>query len=399
VSGLSSTEARIHRALRLCTVPFPHLCGLVAAARVTLDTRLPTMGVFASGRLIANPSFVAKLKEPELMFVLAHEMLHLALRTHDRARGADRLQFNYAHDYIINDMLRAELGVATIPANGMDMPGARTRSAEEILLEMRRNGQASSRTRVWGQGDGSADPGDGGDVLADDLERAMFPDDAAGDAKRAAERMRALAAKSLALAEAIGALRGMRGLSPGSSQQAVTALRGLCRTPWQLALQRWMASVAPGERTFSRPSRRTNPRADVVLPGRRRHGWLLNIVLDTSASMTDEIPKALGAIADYCDAVGVDQVRLVQCDAAVTADELLTPDELAVREISGYGGSDMSPALAHLAEDARTLAVIVVTDGDVGFPADSPPFDVLWVLPPAGHATFAPPYGRVVTMQ
>jgi predicted metal-dependent peptidase len=83
----------------------------------------------------------------------------------------------------------------------------------------------------------------------------------------------------------------------------------------------------------------------------------------------------------------------------VTADELLTPEALAVHEISGYGGSDVSPALAHLAEDARTLAAIVVTDGDVGFPPGPLPFEVLWVLPPAGHATFAPPYGRVVTMQ
>jgi hypothetical protein len=42
---------RVQRVLRLVTVPFPHLAGLVAAARVSIDSRLPTMGVFASGRL------------------------------------------------------------------------------------------------------------------------------------------------------------------------------------------------------------------------------------------------------------------------------------------------------------------------------------------------------------
>ncbi len=47
--------ARIERGLRMVTVPFPHLAGLVAAARVTLDDRVPTMGVFASGRMVANP--------------------------------------------------------------------------------------------------------------------------------------------------------------------------------------------------------------------------------------------------------------------------------------------------------------------------------------------------------
>ena len=117
----------------------PYLSGLAAAVRVTLDARVPTMGVFASGRLVVNPEFAEKLKENELIFVLAHELLHLALRTHDRARGSHHLEFNYAHDYIINDILRRELGMEHVPAGGLDMPGASKRSAEEIVLEMRRN--------------------------------------------------------------------------------------------------------------------------------------------------------------------------------------------------------------------------------------------------------------------
>jgi hypothetical protein len=72
---------------------------------------------------------------------------------------------------------------------------------------------------------------------------------------------------SLALARAVGALRGLRGDAPGAVNQVVTALRGIYRTPWEVALQRWMESVAPGERTFARPSRRGADRADVVLPG------------------------------------------------------------------------------------------------------------------------------------
>ena len=402
------TLSRVERALRMVTVPFPHLSGLVAAATVSLDERLPTMGVFASGRLAVNPSFVARLSDGDLTFVLAHEMLHLALRTHDRARGASRLEFNYAHDYIINDMLRAELGVSTIPANGLDMPGAREKSAEAIVLEMRRReGRTPSRSRVWeGEAttaqrrfaDGAAGEGsdDDGDVLPDEVERAWYPQDAARQ-RNAVERTRALAARSLSLAQAMGALRGARGSGAGSTRQEVGALRGLYRTPWRLVLQRWIESVAPAERTFARPSRRIAPDAEIVLPGRRRCGWLLNVVLDTSASMTAELPKALGAIADLCEAAGVDQVRLVQCDASVTSDEWLPVDALASREIAGFGGSDLSPALLHLAADPQTRAAIVVTDGDVAYPPDPLPYDVLWVVTDvAAAATFRPPYGRVV---
>jgi predicted metal-dependent peptidase len=408
-----SALARIQKGLRMLTVPLPHLAGLAAAVRVNIDDRVPTMGVFASGRLVANPEFTARLNDNDLVFVLAHELLHLALRTHERAKGSGQLEFNYAHDYIINDMLRAALGVATIPAGGLDMPGAREKSAEQIVVEMRKNGDAvSARTRVWdGEvtvvgrmfGPGAAGSGtgpggnDSGDVLGEAREREMFPGDSADQARRAQE-IGELAAKGLALGKAMGAMRG-HGSEAGAARQLVDALRGIYSTPWQMALQTWLEGVVPGERTFVRPSRRGADRADVVLPGRKRTSWMLNVVLDTSGSMSEEIPRALGAIADFCDAAAVDDIRLVQCDTQVTSDEVLTPSALAAYAVSGYGGSDLTPAMLALADDPRVTATIVITDGDITYPAEPMPYAVLWILPPHSPGGFAPPYGRVVTMQ
>ena len=407
-----SALARIQKGLRMLTVPLPHLAGLAAAVRVNIDDRVPTMGVFASGRLVANPDFTARLNDNELVFVLAHELLHLALRTHERAKGSGQLEFNYAHDYIINDMLRAALGVATIPAGGLDMPGAREKSAEQIVVEMRRNGDmVSSRTRVWdgevtvagrvfgpaASGVNASHPDESGDVLGDARERELFPGDCADQARRANE-IGELAARGLALGKAMGAMRG-RGSEAGAARQLVDALRGIYSTPWQMALQTWLEGVVPGERTFVRPSRRGADRSDVVLPGRKRHSWMLNVVLDTSGSMSEEIPRALGAIADFCDAAAVDDIRLVQCDTQVTSDEVLTPAALAAYEVSGYGGSDLTPAMLALADDPRVTAAIVITDGDITYPAGPMPYALLWILPPHAPGGFAPPYGRVVAMQ
>ena len=359
---------RIQRGLKLVTVPLPYLAGLAACVRVAMDERVPTMGVFASGRMVANTQFTAKLNDSELIFVLAHELLHLALRTHDRARGSHHLEFNYAHDYIINDILRTELGFTTVPAGGLDMPGAKEKGAEEIVLEMRRNAQMQSKSqvfdgqqttvgRMFGPGQEKGGEPHAGDVLDEKREKELFPGDA--DAQQAdAEAMREAAAKALALAKAIGALKGMRGSNGGSEAQIVSALRGLYRTPWEVALQRWLESVAPGERTFARPSRRGADRDDLVMPGRKREGWMLNIVLDTSGSMDEEIPRALGAIADFGDAMAVDQVRLLQCDTSVTGDETLSPMELATYQVKGYGGSDLTPAMERLADDPAVRAAI-----------------------------------------
>ena len=125
---------------------------------------------------------------------------------------------------------------------------------------------------------------------------------------------------------------------------------------------------------------------------------MINIVLDTSGSMTEAIPSALGAIADFCDAAGVDQARIVQCDTAVTSDVTLSPDELTSFHVSGFGGSDLSGAMTMLAEDPQVTAVVIVTDGDIAFPIERPPYGVLWVLAQAGMSNFNPPYGQVLMM-
>jgi predicted metal-dependent peptidase len=402
-----ATMERILRGLRMVTVPFPHLSGLAAAVRVSLDSSVPTMGIFASGRLVANPAFTARLSPNDLIFVLAHELLHLALKTHDRAVGSGRLEFNYAHDYIINDMLRHALGITTIPAGGLDMQGAREKSAEEIVLEMRRSASSTaSRTQVW-EGEmitldqvlgaaGQSSSANTGDVLDSKLEKQMFPEDAAEQAARA-KAIRDLAVKGMAMAKALGIMRG-KGSEAGSTQQNVRALRGIHRAPWQVAIQRWLEGVSPGERTFMRVSRRGAERTDIVMPGRHRHSQMLNVILDTSGSMSGDIPFALGAIADFCEATGIDDIRVIQCDTTVTSDEMLSPSELAEYEIKGYGGSDLTPALLALAEDPRVNATIVITDGDITYPPEQMPYAVLWAVP-GESTTFAPPYGRVITMQ
>jgi predicted metal-dependent peptidase len=418
---------RLEHALRMVVAPFPHFAGLARIVRITLDSRVPTMGVFASGRLVVNPQFVRQLQDSELVFVLAHEIFHLALRTHDRAMGSDPLRFNYAHDYIINDILRDELGIQDIPAGGLDWPGARQMSAEEIFLQMDQHSNPAQRgPDVWKRADAAsagsssrgsqgargtqrgsgADQGEEsaggpqGDVLGSQLEREWFPDDNCSEQQAQVEAVKEMAGKALSLGRAMDAMKGSgRGTDQGAANQLVTALRGLYRTPWEMALQRWLESVAPGPRTYVRASRRGAERTDVVLPGRRREGWILNVVLDTSGSMTNELPRALGAIADFCDAAAVDQIRLVQCDTAVTADWLLTPDELVRYQITGGGGSDLSPALRYLAEDARVEAVIVLTDGEITYPQEDMPYSVLWVLPALASPRFHPPYGTVIAMK
>jgi predicted metal-dependent peptidase len=407
-------------ALRLVCATVPHLSGLAAAARLHVDSRIETAGVFASGRIVVNPEFLAEVGRMGAAFVLAHELMHLALDSHERSEGSDHVTFNYAHDYIINDMLAEDMHTG-VPGGGLYLPGARKMSVEKILAWLKRNPRHAPQ-QCWSRGRGLARPtSDLGkalqdalkkagkeieelehpeDVLDDALERRWFPETTPGEQQRRRQTLRRLAAKAASLGvfkDKMDQLQAKQGvlLTPEAPSPLQISLQRCYSPPWELALQRWLEAIAPGPRTFARPSRRGADHPDIVLPGRRREGWTLHIVLDTSGSMESEFPVCLGAIAAFSESVGIEQVHILQCDTDVTADEFIDPARLAGFRISGLGGSDMSPGMLRLAKDSQVENVIVLTDGYIDYPKERLPYETLWVII-NGMSDFSPPYGRVL---
>lgn len=407
--------ALVDRALRALPAALPELAELIPRVRVQVDSRVGTAGIFSSGRLVVSPSWFGDLSVGDAMFVLAHELMHLLLRTHERSGHIDPRATNIAHDYIINDMLREILG-REIPAAGLDLRDARNMSLEALapIVAERMGPNISS---FGGGGGGSAgigalgaalgkaglgrpvaSPARGMDVLDEALERDWYPADLVSDIDLARAAVRTAALRAVALSELnrhLSKAFGPRGDTAGGVGALFEALHTAYAPPWHEALQTWMEAVAPGERTYSRPSRRGADRTDVVLPGRRRDGWTLHIVLDTSGSMTADIAYVLGTIASFCESARVAAVRILQCDTEVTKDELVPVEELWAFEIGGFGGSDMSPAMWRLAQDPEVEAAIVITDGYIAYPETRMPYEVLWAVT---QPYFVPAYGRTVVM-
>lgn len=241
------------------------------------------------------------------------------------------------------------------------------------------------------------------DVLSSELELQMFPDEAATAidtrvANITKEAVRAFSEAALQDAfekneESIKKRIG-KGTEPGNGLGNISLLRGAYQTPWEAAMQRWFDSVTPGDRTYAKASRRGAWRTDVVLPGRKKEGWTLHIVLDTSGSMSSTLSSALGAIDQFCQNNGVEQVHILQCDVGVTEDEFVELGDLAHYEVKGFGGSDMSPAMLKLAEAPDVEAVIVLTDGRIYYPQNEPPYETLWCIVDGGNTQFN--YGTAI---
>lgn len=424
-------ERAAQRALSLVRITLPHLSGLSYLVQVRSDERVPTAGIFPSGKLLINPRwFLGLATTNERAFVLAHELLHLALRSHERVGRADFERFNAAHDLIINDMLEAEMH-ARPPGGGLRQPGARHCSVESLMADehlshrdpfrcsdephgMSPLGDALRKAleESGPEGQRLLPPAENPDAdgpycsLSSDLEAEWFPQE--GDAERrrhavAIERA-ALAAASLheiekSVTQVAESTRW--GDASGADTAYFSALRRAYRPPWELALHRWAEGAARPRRTYARAPRRGADRTDVVLPGRSRDAWTLSIILDTSGSMTEDLSKALGAIAEFGASAGIDAVRIVQCDVQVTADDTVPIEELVDFAIHGLGGTDLDAAFERLAEDPSVTAAVVITDGWLSIPPEGP-FEVLWALTESSaleFEEFAPSYGSVLVME
>ncbi|MBX9680104.1 MAG: hypothetical protein K2X38_15180 [Gemmataceae bacterium] len=341
-------------ALQLVCAQMPHLAGLSQVLRLQPHAGVATFGVFASGRLVFNPEFLRQLTMPQTVFVLAHELMHLALETHARGSGSDPVLVNVAHDIIINDMLISELGEPGIEGI-LRFPGARDHSLEKILAYFRKKPKAVTRPG-WPAGP-SVETAMGralrdagviqksqsveADVLGQDLEEQWFPGESSRERREQADAIREIAGQARSLSVFFDQMQPSRG-DPydQSKKRRIAGQPGEYQVPWEQALQSWLDAVTPAARTFGRVSRRGGDRTDVVLPGRNRDHWTLHVVLDTSGSMLHRLPAFLTALAAGCRSVGVDRIRIVHCDKAVRKVHVVDVEQLEDLTAEGFSGSE-----------------------------------------------------------
>lgn len=468
-------KTRLIAALNNVCVVRPYLSGLASLLKIYVSNLVDSAGITATGRLLINPEFLERQNLQELAFVIAHELMHLVLQTHEREGNyPDHNLINIAHDFIINDDIMDDFaaGMDRPPANALHWPDYRDEvdewkpaseySLEELVIDLKRqnivpkkswnNGvsnTSSKSERPLSGGGGCGSLGDllkeaginvsknksqsdsksqsanstdthpknkqGAavgtriknrlDVISEEDELKAFPELSPKSRAREQKSVQQVANRSRSEAVLMGDLgnikQSWRGLGgeAGNYYKNYSRLQDAYHVPWEMGLQRWFDSVAPGDRSFAKASRRGAWRTDVVLPGRKREGWTLHIVLDTSGSMIDILPKALGAIAYFCESNNVETVRVIQIDTIIHQDEFIDVQSLENIEILGLGGNDMQPAWDRLMEDPEIEAVVVVSDGGFDVPPE-PPFQVLWAITDDYYKSwFNPTYGTVVYIE
>lgn len=120
------------------------------------------------GKAIAYSSdFVKKLTEPEIVFVLIHEVMHNANFHFDRQGNRDPEVWNWAGDYAINiqiDDMREDMKAQWLKAPQGILLDAKYRgmNAEMIYDELIKQGKGKGQGKGQGQGQGQGKPGGSG---------------------------------------------------------------------------------------------------------------------------------------------------------------------------------------------------------------------------------------------
>lgn len=347
----------------------------------TDDPRIDTMAT--DGRhLYYDSTFVDRLKKDELVFVLAHEVMHNALEHHIRRQSRSHRLFNIACDYAINGEL-VGCKVGKMPAGGLIDPRFTGLGAEEIYRILQDENPGS------GDADGS-DPGGCGAVLD-----GCAPHDEAAKAELRAEiqtqiRQAAMTAKA-----------AQAGALPAAVQRIIEELL-TPKVDWRAVLRRFIDESSHRDFSWARPNRRLIPHG-LHVPSTISDGVShIVIAVDTSGSIDNDILRDFAAEVNGAFGEGaVDRLTVIYADAAVAhIEEFETGDELVLHPAGGGGTAfaDTFETITQRFPEAR--AAIYLTDLYVWEFGEEPAMPVLWGVygRTKDFGSLTPPFGELINI-
>lgn len=367
----------------------------IVNARVYLLIKRPFFGnlatrlelVEASGRVSTaatdgrkffyNVHFVNALSPEELVFLVGHELLHVAYNHMDRRGKRDRKISNIAADYCVNgDLVKHRIGKMPTRIGCLYDDKYLGWSYERVYEDLLEN---SERIDIDGLVDSLLD--EHMEECGSEQERAQLRDE---------------------IREAI--LSASRSASPDEIPESLRKMISDFTDPkmdWQSLLTTTIQSAFKSDYTWLNPSRR-GWHMDVVMPGADRER-MIDIVcaFDASGSCITRIPEVISEVRGIMESFTAFRLHLLTFDTAVHNPQTFTPDnidELGEYEIVGGGGTSFGCVYRYLDDNGIVPEKMVwLTDG---LPCDSwgnPNFaDTLWII----HTTdVVPPFGQYAYLE
>lgn len=331
----------------------------------------------AQFELTYNPVTFLQLTDSEKVWVLYHEILHLALHHCTTRQKDNQILANYAMDLAVNELIPEEAGSCDAPK---DKDGKITiLKVDELKKNPLYSDIENMQTAEWyyeylmkkcppqkqgGNGKGKGGKGNNEKELGDkqlDNHTGFHEDEIADEIIR--EKIKEIERLN------------MWGRLSSTCKEAVLAAQSK-RINWRNYIRRFVGNAVWKEREATR--KRPNRRTGYAYPGRKRiHLDRILVAVDTSGSIdSDLLAQFLATVNGMTDYVPID---LMQFDADKTDGPVPFDQKKVEYTFTGRGGTNFQPIIDTVTE-RKYKAVVILTDGCAAEPT-KPRARVMWVLP------------------
>lgn len=162
-------------------------------------------------------------------------------------------------------------------------------------------------------------------------------------------------------------------------------LEAICNPPkkdWKAILNNYVQASIPAQSTKTWAN--LNRKFPYLLKGKKkRRVPLIGLVMDTSGSVSDAAIRAFYREIDSIRKVTKTDIELIQCDAEISNNKIISYKEKMVWDVKGRGGTEFIPALEYFDKTKRRPDVVVfftdleVCDNDV--PSEPRAYKIIWV--------------------
>jgi predicted metal-dependent peptidase len=328
-----------------------------------------------------NPSVIRSLPQPQVLGVVAHEILHCAFQHMFRRRHRNMDRWNRATDYVINDILLKE--AFSLPKERLYNSKYNNMPAEEVYEKLPPKppddgpGGAGSG---WNFG-ASTDP-----TLPDPTGKTQ-----SASASKALSKDWEIATKQAST------IAKSQGKLPGNLESLVEELLQP-QIPWRNQLWGFFQRRKPDRITWSRPNRRLIAQG-IYMPSKRfvPTGDIV-IANDTSCSVSEDELRVYGSeVSEIHKMLKPDKMWILDIDTKIHRIQELGPYDKVELKYYGRGGTSFNPLFDWIKKNnINPDAVVYLTDGYATFPKVAPPYPVLWAI--TNHDV-KPPWGEHLILE
>jgi predicted metal-dependent peptidase len=325
----------------------------------------PTMATDME-KLYWSRSFVDRIEDDDILFILAHEVMHIALVHGMRLQGRNPVLWNIAADYCINPILVDNgFNKPSDKAGGLFDDKYKDMSADQVYDDLVKRCDEARKKGGTGK---PGDPKSGIPELGGHQD--LVQPDGASDPAHEAKVRRGIQQK---VAQAANVAR-MAGKLAGGLERLVGEILDP-KVPWSHLLRDYMTRVTKDDEQWSRRNRRFQ---NVYLPARHseKMGEIV-LIGDTSGSIgNDELCKYMAEAVAIAEDVHPERIRILWADTRVAGEQVFEEGELIVPKPKGGGGTDMRVPILY-AEKFDPEVVVLFTDGYSPFENYDPPYPLI----------------------